>query len=222
MKLYINEDGAYSINPPGQDWIEYEHLETRIFLKQDLGWKEVKDFQKLMAKADLWDDFPSVGYTLISAEEQPGDELQWVDLLYLRNDGALMPCELKIGGHNLDTVGQLLRYISDLNFQNFSKSDLNGKNDAYLNKIINQTTRKILKEKFQNFLSRIEEKYIRVLPKSGIIIDENFKPQILKAIRYLNDECGFSIKPIQVEAYTEMAWKKMDKYKIRVDFKELS
>ena len=37
---------------------------------------------------------------------------------YLRQDGAIIPCELKIGGNSKDSHGQLIRYIAALHYRN--------------------------------------------------------------------------------------------------------
>ena len=69
--------------------------------------------------ANIWPDFPEKGYRLVGVEFKAGDEEQRVDILYIRDDGALLPCELKIGGTSRDTHGQLIRYIADLQFQGY-------------------------------------------------------------------------------------------------------
>ena len=53
-------------------------------------------------------------------------------------------------------------------------------------------------------------------------MDEGFKPQLLKAIRYLNEYCGFSIRLIQIEAFVDDNWNShMTQYKFRVDFTDV-
>ncbi|AXJ00355.1 hypothetical protein CYPRO_1090 [Cyclonatronum proteinivorum] len=227
MKLYFNEDGAFGIQPPNPDeWIEYETpLNNRINLKEDLGYKEVKDLAKIIQKSDIWNNFPAQGYTLVGAEFKGGDEDQRIDFLYLREDGAVLPCELKIGGNSHDSHGQLLRYISDLFYQDINIDYLNIHNDKYLAKIVNDTTRNILKRKYSNFIkvNNLTNKEIRLLPKSGLLIDEDFKTQLKKTVRYLNDYCGFSIQMIQIEAYVDTCWEKSwSKFKMRWDFIEIS
>lgn len=178
-----------------------------------------------MLKGDLWDNFPAHGYTLVGAEFKPGDENQRLDILYIRNDGALLPCELKIGGTYLDTHGQLIRYISDLTFQKIDLSYLKKINKKYLDSITNETTQKLLSGKFKNFISdnNITDRFIRVLPKTGLIIDEGFKPQILKTVRYLNDYCGFTIKMIQIVTYVDPNWEdSWDEYRMRIELIDIT
>ena len=108
---------SYGIQPyDDKYWNDYHTLRRKISLK-DLGWEEVNHFQRLIKGADLWETFPAVGLTLVDAEFKGGDENQRIDLLYLRNDGGLLPCELKIGGTAKDSHGQLIRYMADLSFQ---------------------------------------------------------------------------------------------------------
>lgn len=87
-----------------------------ISLKHDLKWGESRHLQDVLIKADFWAGFPEEGLRLITAETKPGGGRQRVDLLFLRDDGGVIPCELKLGGRGLDTHGQLIRYIADLVF----------------------------------------------------------------------------------------------------------
>lgn len=227
MKLYFDEEGHFGIQPPyPNDWIEYENpLNQKVNLKDDLGYDEVNFLAKIIQKGDIWPNFPAQGYTLVSAEFKGGDEDQRIDILYLREDGGVLPCELKIGGKALDTVGQILRYISDLYYQNIDLKYLKTHNENHLKKIKNETTQNYMRDKFQTFIdsNNITEKTIRLLPKSGILIDEGFKPQIKKAVRYLNDYCGFSFQMIAIEPYVDTNWdKNWNKFKMRWDFVEIS
>jgi len=227
MKLYFDEEKRFGIHPPDEEeWIEYETpLIKKINLKQDLNYKEVTDLKDIILKGDIWDDFPSQGYTLVGAEFKPGDEDQRVDILYLRDDGAVLPCELKIGGNSLDTHGQLIRYISDLYYQKIDLNYLKQHNNNYLSKLENKTIKKLLKSKFDDFISsnNISNKCLCLLPRTGLIIDEYFKPQIKKAIRYLNGHCGFNIKMIQINVYVDTNWEiTLKKFKMRWDFIEIS
>jgi len=76
-------------------------------LKTDLAWQEVQNLQRIFRGAEIWQNFPVEGLKFVFAELQPGDEDQRIDLLYLRDDG----------GTSLDTHGQLIRSIADLNYQ---------------------------------------------------------------------------------------------------------
>lgn len=79
-------------------------------------------------------------------------------------------------------------------------------------------------KKFNDFMldNRIDEKHIRILPKSGILMDEEFQPYLFKAVRYLNEVCGLSIKMIQIKAYVEESWSQDDiSYLFRVNFEKI-
>jgi hypothetical protein len=217
--LYIN-GRFFSDQPSGTD---YESFRKRIFLKEDLGWTEEKDLRDLIEKSDLWDDFPSQEYTLISVETKAGDEDQYIDLLYLRDDGALLPCELKIGGKSLDTHGQLIRYIADLTFQKVNIEFVKNLNQNYLSHNQQNPLNAMMRHKFESFLidNNISDKFIRVLPRSGILMDELFKPQIMKSVRYLNEQCGFSIRLIEIRTFTDDNWTRdSQNLKCRIDFVE--
>jgi hypothetical protein len=202
-------------------WQDYMRMEKRVNLKNDFGWGEVADMQNFLRKADIWFGFPAKGYTLVNAEFKGGDENQRIDLLYMRNDGALLPCELKIGCENKDAHGQLIRYISDLYFQKIDLAWAREANQNLLDRIKDITAQSLLAEKFETFIAdnRIEDRFVRILPQTGVIMDEGFTPQLLKAVRYLNGYCGFSIRLIEINAFVENSWRKdsMD-FKFRLDF----
>lgn len=207
-----------------RDWEKYETFDRRINLKNDFGWTEEKDLRRLIEDSDMFNNFPADGYTLVSSEIKAGDEDQYIDLLYLRDDGALLPCELKIGGNSLNTHGQLIRYIADLSFQKINLKYINELHASYLDKR-KSSLNGILRDKFDEFLhdNNISDKFIRVLPRSGIIMDEIFKPQILKTVRYLNEECGFSIRLIEMRTFTDQNWKKeFIAPQYRIDFVEIT
>jgi hypothetical protein len=173
---------------------------TRRVQLRELGWRETIELQDLMQLGTLWDGFPARGYTLASAEIKAGEEDQRVDLIYLRNDGALMPCELKLGGKERDTAGQLIRYISDLAHQPVSKDWLFDTHEQFILKL-NPALQPLLRTRFEAVLSIVKDAHLRFLPRSGIIVDEAIPPQLLKSIRYLNEYCGFSIRTLQIETF---------------------
>lgn len=75
--------------------------------------------------------------------------------------------------------------------------------------------------KFENFIAdnTIESCVVRILPKTGMLMDEGFTPQLLKAVRYLNGYCGFSIRFLQIEAFSEESWTKgAQDFMYRLDF----
>jgi hypothetical protein len=170
---------------------------TRRVLLAELGWDETHELQWLMQLCALWEDFPARGYSLVAAETKAGDEDQRVDLIYLRNDGALMPCELKLGGKERDTAGQLIRYIADLAHKTVNREWVI---DTH-NKFIHPALHASYNQRFGAVIDGINDSHFRFLPRSGIIIDEAFPPQLLKSVRYLNEYCGFNIRMLQVEAY---------------------
>lgn len=218
----INDDFSFGIKPyDDRYWAEYSSMQHRVSLKNDLQWNEVTHLQKMLVKSDIWDNFPVKGVTLLNNEFKPGDEDQRLDLLYLREDGALIPCELKIGGTNKDSHGQLIRYIADLHFENLNAVWMQAQLDSFLEKIDDDVAKDVHKTKMEDFIreNTITDKYIRLLPKTGILIDEGFKPQLLKTVRYLNGYCGFTIRLIEIETYVETEETvSLNEFKFRIDF----
>ena len=218
-------DFMFGIEPSSlrESWADYACLKRRIGLKADLDWGE-DQLKTVLRQGNIWQDFPAKGYTLVGAEFKLGDEDQRVDILYIRNDGGLLPCELKIGGKSLDTHGQLIRYIADLYFQDVNFTWVQKYHQKFLGTILNSATMHIQDDTFEKFISdnRIKDRWIRILPKSGVIMDEYFKPQLLKAVRYLNDYCGFSIRLIQIETFIADNWNnEMEDYRFRIDFTDV-
>jgi len=205
-------------------WGDYGRMSRRISLKGDLGWREVEHLQNILRKADIWADFPTKGYTLVNAEFKAGDEEQRIDILYIRDDGALLPCELKIGGESKDAHGQLIRYIADLHFQKLDLAWVRAQHERFLDSITDPMARGLHENKFNDFITTnaVSDRFVRILPRTGILIDEGFPSQCLKAVRYLNGNCGFAIRLIQLDAYVLDDWdsSKTD-YMYRVDFTDV-
>ena len=136
-----------------------------------------------------------------------------------------MPCELKIGGTSLNTHGQLIRYIADLSYQDVNLDWVkNYHQEKFLNTFSNPSTQSMQGVTFDGFptTNNIKDKFVRILPKTGVIMDEDFKPQILKAVRYLNGYCGFSIRLIQIKTFVADDWKnQMEEYLFRIDFTDV-
>ena len=194
--------------------------------KTDLGWKEDKQLISIFRRGNIWQDFPAKGYTLVGADFKLGDENQRVDILYIRNDGGLLPCELKIGGRSLDTHGQLIRYIADLHFQEeeVNLAWVQKYHQNFLDTISNSATKHIQDDTFEKFITdnSIEDRFVRVLPRSGVIMDECFKSQLRNAVRYLNEYCGFAIRLIQIETFVADDWSsEKEKYLFRIDFTDV-
>ncbi|UJS15953.1 MAG: hypothetical protein L3J17_08465 [Candidatus Jettenia sp.] len=202
-------------------WTTYYTLRRRISLKDDLGWREMEHFQHILCGADMWTSFPAVGLTLVDAEFKGGDEDQRIDLLYLRDDGGLLPCELKIGGTSKDTHGQLIRYMADLGFQKLDMAFLTQRREHFISKFTDSVTIHVHTEKFTKFIEeyQITDKFIRLLPQAGILIDEGFPSQLVKAVRFLNHSCGFAIRMLRVEAFVADDWTpESTEYFMRLDF----
>ena len=218
---------CYGVKPSGKgSYDDFHNLSRKISLKNDLGWREVENLQKLFRQAEIWENFPAEGLKFIFAELRAGDEDQRIDLLYLRDDGGLYPCELKIGGDSLDTHGQLLRYIADLHFQNIDSDWLIDRRRRYLtNKgVTGNMDQTIEIEKLKGYLTEkgIEDKHLHLLRNSGIIVDEAFKPQMLKAVRYLNEESAFSIRLLRMDAFAADDWDvSAPEFRVRIDITEI-
>lgn len=216
---------TFGIRPyKDQYWADYCQMRCKVGLKADLGWSEVQELHRVLTRSDIWEDFPAKGYTLVASEFKAGDEEQRIDILYLRDDGALLPCQLKIGGESFDSHGQLIRYISDLHFQPVNFEWIKRYHEQFLSRIEDEAAKSLHKEKFSQFLDQndIENQCIRILPRTGIVMDEDFKPQMLKAVRYLNGYCGFAIRLLQIEVYVDDSWSpSVDDYMFRIDFTDI-
>lgn len=201
----------------------HQQLERQIEFSE-LGWTETGHVQPLLRAAAEWEDFPAIGYKLVRSEFKAGDENQRLDLLYIRNDGALLPCELKIGGKERDTVGQLLRYIADLYFQKIDIQWIQKQHDQLVDILgYSESVNVRIREGFRQFLSthQIKDHHVRFLPRAGLIIDESFPPQLQKAIRYLNEYCGFTIRTLQMKTFVDndcCIHPHLGNYLFRIDF----
>jgi hypothetical protein len=139
----------------------------------------------------------------------------------MRNDGALLPCELKIGGDYKDSHGQLIRYIADLYYQKIDLSWVKEQHKRFVEKITNSVAQRLHATKFDEFVttSDIEDRFVRILPQTGVLIDEGFPSQLLKAVRYLNGYCGFSIRLLKIDTFVEDSWEKgAQDFLFRMDF----
>lgn len=213
------------IKPPlsHEHWLNYARMKRCIELKADLGWGEY-ELRQILRQGNVWSDFPIKGCKLVGTEFKLGDEAQRVDILYIRNDGGLLPCELKIGGTALDTHGQLIRYIADLHFQDINLDCIRCYRKKFTNTVLDATAKDIPGDTFDEFIKKnhIKDRSVRILPKTGIIMYECFKPQLLEAVRYLNEYCGFSIRLIQIKAFVADDWNKdMEDYLFRIDFSDV-
>lgn len=200
-------------------------LPMRISLKSDLLWREVENLQRVMRGADLWTEFPEPDLRLISAEVRAGDEDQRIDLLYLRQDGGILPCELKVGGRSRDTHGQLIRYIADLNRQTIDREWVTALRRNYLVRKYSgelNAEQNVLVD-LREFIQEIADiPAFQLLDRTGIIIDEGFAPALVTAVRYLNNSCGFSIRMIRADAHVANDWR-LDggEWIMRLDFNEV-
>lgn len=205
---------------------EFASLSRKISLKADFGWREVQNLQKVFCLADIWKDFPAEGLKFISAETKGGDEDQRVDVLYLRDDGGLYPCELKLGGESFDTHGQLIRYIADLSYQQVDRQWIIDQRIAYLKRVgvVDECEHRIEELSLRTYFEdlKIEDRHVRLIRNAGIIVDESFKPQMLKAVRYLNEFCGFSIRLLRLDTFVSESWEpEQIMYLARIDLVEI-
>jgi hypothetical protein len=200
-------------------------LTRHISLKDDLKWREVQNLQKVMSGADFWSEFPEPGLRLITAEVKAGTEPQRIDLLYLRTDGGVLPCELKVGGTELDTHGQLIRYISDLSAQPISKDWVISRRREYLDRKYHDNDKReqnvrIDLFKFEEQIEAVSE--FRLVSKTGIMMDEGFPSALVTAVRFLNRECALAIRLIQLDAFVTDDWTlDAEEYVMRLDLNEI-
>lgn len=218
---------VFGVNPTVKgSYQDYFSLDRKISLKSDLKWGEVEDLQSIFRGAEMWTDFPAEGLKFVSAELKAGDENQRVDLLYLRDDGGLYPCELKIGGSSLDSHGQLIRYMADLHHQSINAEWLVASRLSYLTNrgVTDSQERSIESHKLRRFLSdkAIDDRHIHLVRNAGIIVDEDFKSQNLTAVRYLNEQCGFSIRLLRLDAFAAQNWSlDQAEFHVRIDVVEV-
>jgi hypothetical protein len=143
---------SWALKPDGKaTYDDYAALTRKIGLKADFGWREVQNLQRVFSEAGIWTDFPAAGLKFVTAETKSGDEDQRIDILYLRDDDGLYPCELKIGGHSRDTHGQLIRYISDLHYQKVDRDWIISQRLEYIKRkgVISEQEQNSERESFQ-------------------------------------------------------------------------
>ena len=101
---------------------------------------------------------------------------------------------------------------------------LKKRRERFISTISNNVSQFLSTEKFDKFIDSngITDKFIRLLPKAGILIDEDFPPQLMKAVRFLNNDCGFSIRMLKAEAFVAEDWRreKTDHF-MRLDFVDI-
>ena len=190
-------------------------------LRVDLGWNERTVFQKVIANSDFWGEVPLPYHRLVRAEFKAGEEEQRIDLLYLRNDGWLVPCELKIGGTAKDSHGQLLRYTSDLHYNPWTLGRVMEERGVYdgdgLVTIVDDT--------FDEWLTAngLDDPDINTpVVRGGILIDEAFPAQLRTAVRYLNSTTDLTILLVEARGNTEADWTvESAELWMRLDFSEI-
>lgn len=166
------------------------------------------------------------GLKFISAELKGGVENQRIDILYIRDDGGIYPCELKLGAKEKDVHGQLIRYIADLYYESTDLKWLTEQRLKYLRKqkVNDERENELDIAKLRKYIQdkQIDTHNIRPVLNSGLIVDEGFKPQMLKAVRYLNEQCGFSIRLLKIAAYVDEKWSiNKRNYLMRIDVEEI-
>jgi hypothetical protein len=205
---------------------QHKEIRKRISLRNDLEWREVQDLQELMKEADFWESFPEPGLRLVTAEVKAGDEPQRIDLLYLRDDGGIIPCELKVGGTDLDTHGQLLRYMADLSNQAVSREWVITQRRHYLarkNKDRADAAQNIRSElmQFEARIGAISNDAFRLLD-IGIIVDEGFPQAMISAVAFLNRRSELSLRLIRLDTYVADDWTlDTEEYVMRIDLNEI-
>ena len=191
-----------------------------VSLKNDFKWYERYDLENIIEKFGILEGIPTNEYFLINYEYWTGN--QYVDLLFLRNDGKVIPCEIKIGSKSKDAHGQLIRYMSSLAKEKINKQWVNDTLESYLKKIAKRIKKKdnsekikdllitglpivTIRENFKDFILNNKDKIksYNFLHKSGLIIDEDFTPQLENAVNYLNNRCKFSIKLFKITTFVQ-------------------
>ena len=197
-------NGAFGIKPYVETKRElYEGLSNPVNLKDDLNWKEVSDLLKIIRGADMWDDFPIPGHTLIGADQKFGKEDQRLDLLYMNESAELIAGELKIGGTETDTHGQLIRYIADIEQEEISWEWIYQQRERYLARLPDITS-EIESEKFERFRNRIYPTLMpRINANKGFILDEEFKSPLVSSINFLRENANLDFTVIKISAFGE-------------------
>lgn len=180
-----------------------------IGLRKDLGWKEVSHLQRVLRAADMWDGFPERDLTLVSAEVRLERGAHRLDLLYLRRDGGLLPCELKIGGRSRETHRQLLRYTAKLEAEPIDLDWVRRQRRSFLDRVRDDGAETLHEERFEQFLieCRITDVSLHVVRNTGIIIDERAPGTLRAAVRSLNRDRAFAIRLIEMRCLVDTDWR---------------
>lgn len=195
---------AIGIRPYSESKRElYENLDTPVNLKDDLNWKEVRDLLAIIRGADMWDDFPIAGHTLIAADQKFGQKNQRLDLLYMNTSAELIAGELKIGGTETDTHGQLIRYIADIQQEEISWDWIYEQRNKYLRRLP-EITSDIESEKFERFRNRMAPSIKpRFNANKGFILDEFFKSPLTTSLEFLRVTASLDFRAIKISAFGE-------------------
>jgi len=214
----------------------YDNMSKKVSLKYDFKWHERYELENMIEKFGFWSEFPTHEYLLIDYEHWI--DHQFVDLLYLRNDGKVIPCEIKIGGNSKDAHGQLIRYMASLEKEKINKQWVNDTLNSYLKKIAKRIKKKdnsekikdllirdltilTIRDNFKKFISKNNIKSYNFLHKNGLIFDEDFKPQLINAVNYLNNQCEFCIKLFKITTFVQDCFNKDEEkdyfYKLVID-----
>jgi len=211
--LFLIEDQEIGLNFGVQPYDQrhlgkYMGFTKPVDVREDLGWREKEHLQNILVKTDFWDDFPLADARLVSWELKSGDEDQRIDMLYLTSTLELVPVELKLGGKSRDTHGQLLRYVADLHFSPWTMSRIRLEHGEYAREIQSEIVRLRAREAFASFTGKLACSDSTVVPvrRGGVIIDTAIPSQVRTAVRYLNQQCGFSISMLEMQCFTDDGW----------------
>jgi hypothetical protein len=92
----------------------------------------------------------------------------------------------------------------------------------FLGSIKDSAAKLLHKKKLDDVISLNKIDKIYPLPKTGILIQEDFHPGIMQAVRYLNKDGGFFMRTIKLNPRVVDDWNSArQKFIMRLDFLEI-
>jgi hypothetical protein len=206
---------SFSIRPFAGLEEEYRLMSEPFSLKTDLHWKERRDLQNVVRKTEIWSNIILDGLLLIKDEVILEEYNQRIDLLYLNRIGEIVICELKIGGEAMDVIGQLLRYIADMQVNPIDIKQVRklyvDRTSGYYDPLrIDDRHVVIAESEFDKYIASNKITSASVNIRKGIVMDE--------PIRMLNTDFGTEYIVYSYSAYTNTDGRNNGYSRFRIDF----
>lgn len=183
---------------------EHDQIRSNRFCpKKVLGWNEKYFLHKIVLRSGIWGSLFGPNIEAISiAQEMATANGQSVDFLFLKQDGSLLPCEVKIAGSKPDSHGQLIRYMAAISNNIPTGDELPRMVLNHLTRIKDVGAMEHLLGIINKFLSKhsLHDKAITYDGRSGILLDTKFRPETLDSIDLLNAN-GFNIQAYEMACH---------------------